>query len=193
MFLPALPILLETNFLVHLWIGKIPKYTVLFCKLMIINALLDSLKSGIPAVIQASGKIKWFQIINSTLLLLGLPITFLLFKFGYPPHYSITVYIIISAINIVINIILLKKIINFDVKFLMKTSYYRACLVTFAVLPLFFIVPLFNESITRFIITVIFSILYYVIAVYFIGLEDKERNMVKSGLKILKLKLKISK
>ena len=193
LFLPALPILLETNYLVHLWIGEIPKYTVLFCKLMIINALFDSLNSGIPAVIQASGKIKWFQIINSTLLLLGLPITFLLFKFGYPPHYSITVYIIISAINIVINIILLKKIINFDVKFLMKTSYYRACLVTLTVLPLFFIVPLFNESITRFIITVIFSILYYVIAVYFIGLEDKERNMIKSGLKILKLKLKISK
>ena len=91
--------------------SEIPKYTVLFCKLMIINALFDSLNSGIPAVIQASGKIKWFQIINSTLLLLGLPITFLLFKFGYPPHYSITVYIIISAINIVINIILLRKLL----------------------------------------------------------------------------------
>ncbi len=190
--LPALPILLETDFLVHLWIGEIPKYTVLFCRLMIINALLESLKSGIPAVVQASGKIKWFQIINSTLLLLGLPLTFLLFKFGYPPHYSITVYIIISAINIIINIILLKKIINFNVKFLIKTSYYRAFLVTLAVLPLFFIVPLFNESITRFIITVILSILYYVIVVYFIGLEDKERNMVKSGLNTIKSKLKIN-
>ena len=158
---------------------------------MIINALLDSLKSGIPAVVQASGKIKWFQIINSTLLLLGLPITFLLFKFGYPPHYSITVYIIISVINIFINIILLKKIINFDVKFLMQTSYYRAFLVSLSAIPLFFIVPLFNESITRFIITVILSIIYYIIVVYFIGLESKEKNMVKSGLNILKYKLKI--
>ena len=119
MLLPALPILLETKFLVHLWIGEIPKYTVLFCKLMIINALLDSLKSGIPAVVQASGKIKWFQIINSTLLLLGLPITFT-FQIWLSSHYSITVYIIISVINIFINIILLKKIINFDVKFLMQ-------------------------------------------------------------------------
>jgi O-antigen/teichoic acid export membrane protein len=186
LFLPALPILLETKFLIHLWIGEIPNYTILFCKLMIINALVESLKSGIPAVVQASGKIKWFQIFNSTLLLLGLPITFLLFKFDYPPHYSITVYIIISVINILINIILLKKIINFDVKFLIKTSYFRACVVILSVLPLFFIVSIFDEGLMRFIITVILSIAYYLIVVYFIGLENKERIMVNNGKKFAK-------
>ena len=47
-------------------------------------------------------------------------------------------------------------------------------------------------KVLRFIITVILSILYYVIVVYFIGLEDKERNMVKSGLNTIKSKLKIN-
>ena len=46
-------------------------------------------------------------------------------------------------------------------------------------------------KVLRFIITVILSIIYYIIVVYFIGLESKEKNMVKSGLNILKYKLKI--
>ena len=43
----------------------------------------------------------------------------------------------------------------------------------------------------KFIITVILSIIYYIIVVYFIGLESKEKDMVKSGLSILKSKMKI--
>ena len=63
MLLPALPILLETDFLLSLWMGKVPVETSLFCQLMIVNALVDSMVAGLPAVIQATGKIKYFQII----------------------------------------------------------------------------------------------------------------------------------
>ena len=63
MLLPALPILLETKYLLTLWLGEIPEYTVIFTQLLIILGLFDSLRSGIPAAIQATGRIKWFQII----------------------------------------------------------------------------------------------------------------------------------
>lgn len=178
LLLPGLPILLETNFLIRLWIGEIPEYTITFCKLMIVNILLETLNSGIPAAIQATGKIKWFQIINSTILLLGLPTTFLLFRFGFSPYYSVIVYIIISILNIFINLLLLKRIINFNVKYLLKTSYFRAGLVFLFILPLFFIVPIFPEGILRFAITSFVSFFYYIVIIYILGFDKKERKLI---------------
>jgi len=189
LFLPSLPILLETKFLIKLWIGEIPDYTVIFCKLMIINALIESLTSGIPAAVQATGKIKWFQIINSTILLMGLPITYLFFKMGFLPYTIQIVYICLTVTYICINIILLKKIINFNVLYLIKTSYLRASLVFLFTLPLFFLNNLFQESIIKFSLTVVLSVCYYLIVIYLVGLETKEKQLVNSGIVKFKKKL----
>jgi len=109
MLLPALPILLETDYLLNLWLGELPPYTGIFCQLMIINALIGGLGGGLPAVIQATGKIKYFQIILSATALLSLPIAYFLFKVGCPPFSILVAFIITALINVVSWQVLLKK------------------------------------------------------------------------------------
>jgi len=193
LFFPALPVLLETKFLIKLWIGEIPDYTVIFCKLMIINALIESLTSGIPAAVQATGKIKWFQIINSSILLMGLPITYLLFRMGFLPYTIQIVYICSTVTYSCINIILLKIIINFNVLYLMKTSYLRAFLVVLFILPLFFLHSLFQESILRFFLSATLSVCYYLTIIYFVGFEKKEKGLLNKSIVSLKNKLVFAK
>jgi O-antigen/teichoic acid export membrane protein len=79
MLIPAFPILLETDFILRLWLGDLPPYAATFVQLIIINAMLDSL-GGVGAIAQATGKIKYFQIVLSTLSLISLPIAYYLFK-----------------------------------------------------------------------------------------------------------------
>jgi len=182
MLIPSLPILLETEFLLKLWLGDIPEYTIAFSRLMIINGLIESLSSGTPAAIQATGKIKWFQIILSTIMLLSLPIAYLLFKMGFPPFYIQVVYITSSILNLFVSLILMKKIINFNIMYLLKVSYFRITLVTASILPFFWIVNLFEPSMFRLIITSVITISWTLLMSYLIGFDIRERTKINSYL-----------
>lgn len=178
MLLPALPILLETEYLLGLWLGNVPSYTVIFCKLLIINALIESLSSGIPSLIMATGKIKLFMIIAGIITLISLPIAYILFKIGSPPYSILIVNIVSGVIIIAVNQVLLKKIINFNVNYFIKTSYLRILYVLVLLWPLILIQELFPTSMSRFIFFSIFSVIWLLGAIYFVGIEKKEKDMV---------------
>ncbi len=179
MFLPSIPILLETNYLLALWLGKLPEFTITFCKLIILNALVGSLGGGLPALIQATGKIKYFQIILSTTSLLGLPIAYYLFKAGYNPRSILIVFVSTSAINVVVWQILLKKIIKFNTSWFIKTSYLKIFYVLLIVSPIFLIRSLIPMGLLRFLIISVSAIIWLLLAIYFAGLDDTERSVIK--------------
>ena len=178
MMLPALPILLETDFILKLWLGTVPQYTGIFCKLLVVNALLANISSGLPPVIHATGKIKVFQILGSATSLLSLPVSYILFKFGYPPFTIFAVYIVTTLMNFVICLVLLKKLINFNVKNFMGVFYLKILYVSACVSPLFLIQNLFQDGLARFILLSAFSIIWFLIAMYLVGLEKKEKELI---------------
>ena len=178
MLVPALPVLLETDFLLKIWLGDVPPYTGIFCQLMIINSLIGGFGGGLPAVVQATGKIKYFQIILSTTLLLSLPIAYFLFKAGYSPSSILIACITTTVINVVVLQILLKKIIDFNVSYFIKTSYLKILYVFILIMPLFFIHGFFPAGFSRFIFFSLFAVGWLSTAIYLVGLESKEREMM---------------
>ena len=183
MLLPALPILLEIDFILKLWLKDVPEYTSAFVKLMIIYALIETISSGIPAVIQASGKIKWFMIIYSTILLLSLPVAYFLFTLGLPPYFITVVFISALIFAILTDLILLKKILSFNVKALIEKVYFRIFAVVVLLLPLFLVRNLISSGFSRFIIISILSVVLYFIVIYFVGIEKRERIVIVNILK----------
>lgn len=177
MLLPALPILLETDFLLTLWLGKLPPYTVVFCQLMIINALIGTLSSGLPAVVQAIGKIKYFQLVLSTTSLLSLPIAYILFNAGFPPSAILLAFITTAVINVVLWQILLKKIVSFDVVFFIRTVYLKILYVAVFIIPLFGIRELFPAGFSRFIFFSLSAVVWLLTVIYFVGTEKKEKTI----------------
>lgn len=181
MLLPALPILLETNFLLNLWLDKVPEYAVLFCQLMIWNALIDCLSAAIPAAVHATGKIKYFQILSSTISLLSLPVAWILFKYGYSPYSILVVSILTALVNVIVCQVLLKRLIHFDVKGLFKASYLKILYVVTLVSPLFWVKNFYDENVFRFMFLSLTAVVWLAAAIYLVGIEKKERLAVKSG------------
>lgn len=189
MLIPALPILLEADYILKLWLTDVPEYASIFIKLMIVYALIETMNAGVPALIQASGKIKWFQIINSIILLLSLPVAYFLFTLGFPPYYIMVVYIFSLVLIFFTRLILLKKVIKFDIKALINKVYLKVSLVVLFLIPLLFIRNLMAESLTRLIIMTALSEVLFFTIVYYVGIEKKEQSIIKSILyKILHLK-----
>lgn len=188
-YLAALPILLETNYILKMWLGEFPEYTIEFCQLMLFNGLLDCLLSGMPAVIQANGNIKWFQVIGSSIMLASLPLAYFLYYIGYSPVSITVAYILTSLINFFVSLYLLKKIINFDVKYFLLESSMKVFFVVIATIPLFIVVNFFDENIVRFLSMVTISITWGLLCIFFFGLNKNEkiffRNTCRSYLQVL--------
>jgi len=184
MLLPALPILLETNYLLTIWLGDLPPYTVIFCQLMIINALIDSLGYGIPAAVNATGKIKYYQIILAGTSLLSLPISFVLYKFGFPPPTILVTILFIACLNFVIRQFVVKKIIpSFSIIFLLNTSYIKILYVILLISPLFFLHELLIAGFSRFFFFSLFSVCWLLVAIYLVGTEKREKVAINQILK----------
>jgi O-antigen/teichoic acid export membrane protein len=186
----AVPFLLFTEVLLELWLYNIPEYVIIFSQLMIINALVDSCSSGIPAAIQASGKIKYYQIFSSSNLLVSLPIAYLFFSKGYPPTTIILIFIGASIINSLLGQVFLKRALNFDILDYFNRVYKRVFYVLLLISPLYLLSEFFDKDLWSLGTFIILSSITIIFAVYFVGLSLSERDYVKSGL--IKFKSKFS-
>ena len=103
-FTLALPFFFEAQPLLELWLGKrfIPEGTDLFTKLGLVCMVLDIALNPISRYGQAAGRIKAFYLMYSVVTVLVFPITWILFKSGYP---ATTLYFVFLADYLLLDIL----------------------------------------------------------------------------------------
>lgn len=188
MCLVAFPVMLEMNFLLTIWLKKVPDGANVFCKLIILAALLSCLGEGIPAMINASGKIKGYQIIVNTFLLLGLPISYICYSAG-THYYTISiVYCAIFGVIGFIKIYMLHRVIQFNIYDFFKISYSKIILVSIPLTVYYFIYPDFGSSTENHICGLVISEIFLILVIVIFGLTNSERAKLKNTI-VQKLKI----
>lgn len=175
----AFPVLMEMDFLLDLWLKDVPEGAAIFCNLMLLGGLIGCLGEGIPALINATGNIKIYQIIFHTFNLLGLPIAYLFFKNGYDAYIILEIYCIVYLLSAILRLFLLKYIYKLDIRLLINKSYARILLVS---VPLIVYYILFNNpstSVTRHIINMFFAEVYLIAIILLVGLDKVEKQKIK--------------
>ena len=186
LFFIAFPLYCQLPYILELWLGEVPEYTLIFTQITIILNLLSGLGRGIPAMVQATGKVKWFQIVSAVIQFSSLPIVLVLYHFGSPPETMLIVFCVIGFFSSIAQLFLLKRIINFDVRAMVMTSYVRALVVLLALLPGLLAASKFPaNSIVELLISTILAEVYLIIAIYLFGLENRERSLIYNYLKTL--------
>ena len=183
MLLFSSPFLVECEWVLSLWLGQVPPFAVMFTILIILDSLIDSLNSGIKNIIFASGNIKLFQIIPSTLKLLSIVAAYFALKAGYPAYSLLYAYIVFSFFIFFANQWILKKSVNFDTKLLIKNSYIPSLIIAVCFLPASLLHGNFYP-----LVVIICSVLYLLVLIYLIGLSQSEKGMVLSLLNKFKTK-----
>lgn len=183
LFIITLPILLETNFILELWLKVVPEYVVLFVRLVIIIALIDSLSYSLMTAAQATDNIKKYQLIVGGVKLLSLPVSYVFLKLGYLPQSVFYVGIIFSIACLFLRLIILKEMIQFPIGNYFVNVIVRVFLISF----ISYIIPLLgvyriNDNFYRFIFVVISGVISVVLLTYLVGLSRMEKNKVKSFL-----------
>jgi len=177
LFALSLPILLETEIILKLWLKIVPEYTVIFTQLVIINILIDSISGPLMTAAQASGKIKLYQGVVGGLLLLILPLSYLFVKFGYPPQVTLYINIVVSIIALFTRLLILRTIVQLDSSgFLFKVLYKSIIVAIVALILPFSIDIILDESIAKLLLVTVVALISAIGSIYFIGLDRAERK-----------------
>lgn len=179
----ALPILVQTEFILKLWLGTVPEYSAAFTRLVLIDILICSLSGPLQTAVQASGNIKIYQIIVSGILLLNLPASYLFLKLGYSPKSAFFVSIAASTTALAARLLILNKIIFLPIKDFFRLVIIKVFIVFFAAAIIPYLMSIrISHSISNLFIMLFISCLSVVSSVWLVGIGKNEREMFKKFL-----------
>lgn len=181
MIFMAIPICLETERVLSLWLGVIPDYTIVFVRLTFISALSTVLGNTLVTAQLATGKVKRYQL---TMTLVGIwvfPLTWLAYKMGGNPIWAYVIFIAIYLILVFVRLYLVKDLIHLSWKRYMNDVIIKSIIVGVLSLPLPLALYLsMPNTIIRFIVVCIISIISSGIVIYWIGVNQSEREVIRN-------------
>ena len=136
LLLLCVPILLNTHFILVLWLKLVPDHTVLFVQLFLLFAMSESISNPLVIAMQATGKIKNYQIVVGSLQMMNLPIAYLCLYLGAIPESIVLVAIVISQCCLAARLFMLRKMIGLQVRLYLRKVYLNILFVTLIALIL---------------------------------------------------------
>ena len=133
LFLLALPILLETDFILPIWLRgrNVPEHAYLLTQLMVIDGLANCFTSPFAASIQATGNIRNYQLVIGGTLLTILPLSYIGVHFlEWPPASVFIISIGVTVITQFLRFHFVKKQVGLETKPYLKGVLLPIVLVT---------------------------------------------------------------
>lgn len=114
MFILSLPVILNIDYILSIWLDKVPEWTAMFCVLFLIATCISQLATGFNIMVQAVGKIKTYNIVTSLITLIVLPLSYFLLLTGYPPSLVIICMCLIEVFLLFTRLYLSSIIVRYN-------------------------------------------------------------------------------
>ena len=179
MWMVFLPLILETEFVVGLWLGEYPDHTINFLRLSLVCNLISTLQIILGMGIKATGKIQWMQISFSMLEFLAFFMAFIMLHHGFSPEWVYYNAVMIHIMKVLVMLRISKKQLEIP-----PFQYIRAVILPTVIvvlvsscLPLLlrFSMP---DGWLRFIIILLTSVAISAASILYLGCIRSERDML---------------
>lgn len=190
-YLIALPILLEVEQILNIWLGVVPRYTSEFTILIILNMMVSNFNTPLSQVVHATGRMKKYQIVTSLLIISILPFSWILLKLGSSP---ISVYwcsLVLTILNQCVCLFVVRGIFPYSIKGYLKDVIFPCFVVVFlsAIIP-FAIVYTMKPTIYRILLVSLSSWGAILFFSYQFGLDKIEKKMAISYIQKILFRIK---
>lgn len=177
----ALPVFMTADSVLQLWLGQLPDYSVVFVRLILLQMLVRVLQNPLHMLMHATGKMKVYQLVDGSVLLLNIPISYVLLYVGCDASVVFVVSLIIMVLSLFCLLILAKVIADFPILLFIKRvivpSFMVLCCSSvcgFFVTQLFKNLSFYQELVLKIIVIIFVSL----ITIMYIGLATAERKML---------------
>ena len=176
-FIVSLPVLLNIDIVLELWLDKVPEHANVFCVIFIIASACNAMSAPLYMNVFATGNIRGYQIALSVVYILELLIVYAIFKLGFSVVTGVAMKAVLNFIVIFIRMAYAhKEVESFSGWNYMKKVFLPLMLSVMVTLGVAF--PMFHYAQGKWQI-IIATILVFVISVvsaYYIGLNKNERH-----------------
>ena len=180
LFVVVLPLMLEVEQVLDLWLVEVPAHAAAFTVWLLAAALIDSMHHPLYYAVQATGKVKWYNIIVGSSQLLVVILAYVILKCAkVQPELIFRLIFVFSIIAQTLRIIITGKYVEMNIGQYLRRTVLPVALVTIVspVLP-WLVVHYMDPCFGRLCLTVLVSVLAVGIAVLFIGLDSSERKNI---------------
>lgn len=184
----SLPIITNTGFILSLWLGQVPDYSIVFLRLMLLICIVDAMSNPLMVSASATGKVKLYQSVIGGILLLIVPCAYLSLFFGGAPESVFYVHLTIVLVACAVRLIIIRSMIHLSILHYLKTSILPclfvgviSCIVSFSIYRFF---P--EESI----LSIFISFISTIIIILILGLSRNERTFIYNKVSSIVQKVK---
>ena len=191
LFLLSVPIFIEADFILGIWLKETPPYTVIFIRLMLINALIYNFVVPSWMAIQATGEVFRIHITTGIINLLNILITYIIWKIVSVPPYSIyIVNIFVSLCMQIATIFIQRKQLEINVTDYLKKVVSPVLVASLiAIIPPLMIAEQMEDGILSFFVVSTISVVCSIMSFYVFCLTPEIKTYIKDAVKKMYAKL----
>lgn len=177
----AVPLIVETPMILNLWLEEAPEYTVTFIRIILLASICNAYAQPLATAKSATGNIKVYQIILTSLGWLHVPLAWICFELGANPCYAMYVYLVLINIMQACRIYMVCKSINMPMGEYCKEVLGRCSIGVIIA----FVMPVLSnlllpDSIICHLCTLAIGFISITGSIYFIIATQQERTMINS-------------
>jgi O-antigen/teichoic acid export membrane protein len=172
----AIPLILNMDYILRLWLETPPPNTTELCQLILSAFLVARLTSGQVLAIQAYGKIALYQSVVGSLMIMTLPLIWLMFALGGQPHSIGIAFLALIFVRTGLSAVLVRHLLQEPATIWLRKVATPCILIASlsfgsGYTPIF----LLNESFVRLLLSAGASASVTILAYWLIGSDEKEK------------------
>ena len=174
----SIPMIFSSEYVLNLWLKEVPDYAVIFTQLVLVNGIIDSTNGATIAPALATGKIKKYQIIISTIMFLNIPVSYIFLRMNFEPTITMYISIILSVVAMIVRAWLLVGLISLPLKkyFWIVLKLAITTFITCYILSVIYNDPI--SSIYELIGCIIISSIYLILGYWYVVFDINERRAI---------------
>lgn len=179
MMIIVVPLFFSIDYILQLWIGDHSYYMTIFCQIMLIEALIDSISTPLASANQATGKIAAYQALIGLFSIITLPISYLLLRLGYAPEWAFIVSLVSQIFVVGVRTFFLQRIYPGLLKGALRNIYYPCFTVSLITFTAGYFLRIEIDSFTDWLVVLGLNICICLITIWFLGFTLNERASIK--------------
>lgn len=180
LLLLSLPVLVNTHYILVIWLKLVPEHAVLFVQLILVFAMCESISNPLITAMLATGKIRNYQIVVGGMQLLNLPISYWCLQCGCIPESILIVAICISLGCLAARLFMLRNMIGLSIVLYVKDVILNILVVAaISVIIPYILTKYMSESFVTFVIISLLTVTCTIIAEFCVGCSSEERLFIK--------------
>ena len=180
MLLIVIPLCIETDFVLTLWLGSYPDHTLTFVRLSLLSVFLYVFNYMFSVAKMATGYIWKYQLIISLLSFLEFVLAWIVLGLGMIPEWIYIIPLAIVVCKIIVSVVSVRGDLDFHFKDVLRKIFLPVSVVAFIALPLpvllFVIMP---QGWLRFFSLLGVSLVCTSLSAFYVGCNQDERIILK--------------